>query len=94
MYVSGCSGDVTAGKYNDASRTNRAVLADRLYRGMTTAWKATKRVRLEQVAFRSEKLDLAFRNDDKYGEDALRLVLEDERAGRKERVLAAMGRVR
>ena len=29
IYVSGCSGNITAGKYNDGAPENRAVLADR-----------------------------------------------------------------
>jgi hypothetical protein len=91
IYVSGCSGDVTAGKYNDASRANRAVLADRLYKGMTAAWKATNRVPLEHVAFRSTKLDLEFRKSEHFTAEAMRRVLENEQAGRKERVAAAMG---
>src|SRR4029077_381179 len=31
IYASGCSGNVTAGKYNDGAPENRPVLADRLY---------------------------------------------------------------
>ena len=91
IYVSGCSGDVTAGKYNDASRANRAVLADRLYQGMTAAWKVTGRVPLEHVAFRSTKLDLEFRKSEHFSAEAMRRILENEQAGRKERVAAAMG---
>ena len=43
VYVSGCSGDVTAGKYNDGSPDVRAVLANRLYRSMVEAWNNTSR---------------------------------------------------
>ena len=91
MYLSGCSGDVTAGKYNDASRANRAVLADRLYQAMKDAWQASERVPCKSVGFRSVELDLEFRQDPEYTADAMRRVLQDEQAGRKERVLAAMG---
>ncbi len=38
IYASGCSGNVTAGKYNDGNRANRAVLAERIYQGMITAF--------------------------------------------------------
>ena len=34
IYVSGCSGNVTAGKYNDGSRDNRSVLAGRIEAAM------------------------------------------------------------
>src|SRR6266545_1579478 len=58
IYVSGCSGNVTAGKYNDGAVENRAVLADRIYRGMVAAWAATKRHPLERLAFRATPLRL------------------------------------
>jgi hypothetical protein len=58
FYVSGCSGNVTAGKYNDGSPDNRPVLAERIYQGMTAAWKATKKQPLEKVAYRTVPLRL------------------------------------
>ena len=58
MYVSGCSGNVTAGKYNDGATANRPILADRIYRAMAQAWKATKRYPLERIAFRTAPLRL------------------------------------
>jgi hypothetical protein len=53
IYASGCSGNVTAGKYNDGSRENRQALADRLHAAMKTAWEATQRRPLERVSFRT-----------------------------------------
>ncbi|MEI2679228.1 MAG: hypothetical protein V9G29_16050 [Burkholderiaceae bacterium] len=50
IYFSGCSGNVTAGKYNMGDRTNRAVLADRLYQAMVSAWRETKRHPLTTVS--------------------------------------------
>jgi hypothetical protein len=58
MYASGCSGNVTAGKYNDGSPTNRPVLAERIYQAMSAAWKATKRHSLRRVDFRSVPMRL------------------------------------
>jgi hypothetical protein len=58
IYTSGCSGNVTAGKYNDGSTANRAVLADKIYKGMTEAWKATERHPLKEIGFRSTKMRL------------------------------------
>lgn len=58
IYASGCSGNVTAGKYNDGNPENRAVLADRVYTAMVEATKNTKRHPLTDVQFRSEKLRL------------------------------------
>ena len=58
IYASGCSGNVTAGKYNDGSPANRPVLAGRLEAAMAAAWMQTERHPLDRVAFRS--VDLRF----------------------------------
>lgn len=58
MYLSGCSGNVTAGKYNDGSPANRPQLAARLHQGMRDAWDAARRVPLDEVSFRSRNLRL------------------------------------
>src|SRR5690606_20402827 len=64
VYVSGASGNVTAGKYNDASNhENRLVLTERLYQAMVAAWDATERVPLTMAAFRSIPLPLQPRDD-------------------------------
>ncbi len=61
-YFSGCSGNVTAGKYNTGARENRAVLADRLYQAMTAAWRDTQKHPLHQINFRSVPVTLAPRD--------------------------------
>lgn len=63
IYATGASGNVTAGKYNDGSRENRAVLADRMYQGMLDAWKATKRYSLTSAIARTVPLRLEPRDD-------------------------------
>ncbi len=37
VYFTGSAGNVTAGKYNDGARANRAILADRVHAGMVAA---------------------------------------------------------
>jgi len=90
IYVTGCSGDVTAGKYNDGSAANRTVLADRIYRAMRTAWKATDHQPIGQVTLRTVPLDLEYREGPRYTAVALRKTLEDPRAPVRDRILAAM----
>jgi hypothetical protein len=58
IYVSGCSGNVTAGKYNDGSPANRPVLAGRIYQAMKTGWANTKLHPLKQADFRVVPLQL------------------------------------
>ncbi|MBA4066148.1 MAG: hypothetical protein C0501_21010 [Isosphaera sp.] len=78
MYASGCSGNVTAGKYNDGDPANRPVLADRVRTAMTAAWKATRRVPVGEVAFRSVPLTLAARTSAGFSEAELAKRLADD----------------
>lgn len=63
LYASGCSGNVTAGKYNDGAIANRPILADRIHQAMVQAWAKTQRFPLQDIQFRSMPLRLEPRND-------------------------------
>ena len=78
LYASGCSGNVTAGKYNDGDPANRAVLADRIHAGMSAAWKATKKTAVKDVTFRSVPLTLEARTSEGFSEEALTKKLKDD----------------
>ena len=91
IYVSGCSGDTTAGKFNDGDPANREVLAVQLYDAIVEAWRTTERHPLGPVGFRTAPLDLEFRNEDNYTNDAMRNVVMDIGADTRDRILAAMG---
>lgn len=71
LYASGCSGNVTAGKYNDGSADNRPVLADRIYKAMGAAWKQTKRVPVTSAEFRSVPLSLEARSSKGFSTEEL-----------------------
>ena len=90
IYVSGCSGDVTAGKYNDGAPANRQLLANRLHVAMKQAWKDTTQHPLKQADFRNTKLDLEFRRDDAYSMESLLKTLENDKLDVRKRILAAM----
>lgn len=89
IYASGCSGNLTAGKYNDGSPANRPVLADRLYKAMVTAWKATERKPLEKVGFRNVPMVMAPRDTKDFTIADLTKLLDHPKANI--RSLAAMG---
>jgi hypothetical protein len=91
IYVTGCSGDITAGKFNDGSDGDRIVLTDRIYQAMVAAWNATRRVPLRQVDFRLAKLELEFHPGEHMTRGALRAVLDDPNETVEQRILAAMG---
>jgi hypothetical protein len=90
IYASGCSGNVTAGKYNDGAEGNRALLAERLQRAMSEAWTATQRRPLEQIAFRNVQFTLTPRTSDGFSVEELqkRLTTDARPFGQ---CLAALG---
>lgn len=57
IYASGCSGNTTAGKYNDGATENREILAKRIHEAMKAAWNATKKHPI-QLEFRSTPMML------------------------------------
>jgi hypothetical protein len=90
IYVSGCSGDVTAGKYNDATPASRQQLTQRLFQAMETSWGNTKRVPLEQTTFQNSTYDLPFHEAEEFRAENLNKVLHDKSAKEGDRILAAM----
>lgn len=91
MYASGCSGDVTAGKYNDGSDASRERLIVRLQEGMAAAWAATRRVPLTQVDFRCVPLRLDYYDHPHLAPERLREQLSNPGLRTEDRILAAMG---
>jgi hypothetical protein len=90
IYVSGASGNLTAGKYNTGARENRPVLAGRLEAAMRSAWESTIRVVAEKPEFRSVPLVLEPRATEGFTEAALEEVLRPETKPFQQS-LAAMG---
>lgn len=89
-YFTGCAGNVTAGKYNDGAKENRAVLRDRVHAAMAAAWKATKKHAVSSWAWRTETLKLAARKEKQFSEEASRAVLENAKATKAARGNAAL----
>lgn len=91
LYFTGCGANVTAGKYNDGSRENRPVLADRLYRAMVAADAASRREAVDTATFRLAQLRLDPREDPGYREADQRAILADAAPRGFERNRAALG---
>ena len=89
VYFNGCAGNVTAGKYNDGSKENRAVLRDRIHAAMVAAWKATERTAVSTWEWRVEPIKLPPRKEKNFGEEESRQVLADDKAARPKRGNAA-----
>lgn len=91
IYVTGCAGNITAGKYNTGAKTNRAVLAERLRRGMENAWTATRRSPLTNVIFRVEPVRLEPRDGPGFTVADLEKTVSTTNARPFQQCLAAMG---
>ncbi|HET6883412.1 MAG TPA: hypothetical protein VFI31_24895 [Pirellulales bacterium] len=90
VYFTGCAGNQNASKYNDWSHEQRAVLRDRIYRGMKAAWEATRRLPVSEYAWRTEPVQLPVRNEEWFGAARSRKVLEDPKQRLSERGHAAL----
>ena len=91
IYVSGCSGDVTAGKFNTGTPENRQELTQRLYDAMVAAWENTTRVPLTKIKFRKTSLKLEMHPSERVDTTRLKEQLADEDLTTEARILAAMG---
>ena len=91
LYFTGCSGDTTAGKYNDGNPKNRTTLADRLHQGMVAAWQSTKRQPIGSVDFRSASLHLPARDEGNFKMEKMNSILTDEKEAKWNRIRAALG---
>lgn len=89
VYFTGCSGNVTAGKYNDGARENRAVLRDRMFSAMKAACAAPSRQPVDRWEWRVEPLLLPARKEASFGEEASRKTLEDHKQSTARRHNAA-----
>ena len=90
IYASGCSGDVTAGKYNDGSEKSRQQLVARLHAAMLAAWENTRKVPLTEISLRDTELFLEYYDHKDLKPKNLQAVLDNESARTEDRILAAM----
>lgn len=91
MYFSGCSGDVTAGKFNDGAPENRRVLAEKIRAAMAMAWANTTRQPLDAIKVNSAPLQLTPKTTGAFSEEELQRTLRNGSATIFNRNLAGMG---
>ena len=80
IYFTGCSGDVTMGKYNDGSLEARAELTKRLFAGMEAAVGATQLGPLGAVRWQVVPVALPPRSDGRYDPAKNRATLANAKA--------------
>jgi len=90
IYASGCSGNVTAGKYNNGNPANRIALAERLFEGMKSASRSTTRQELSSVSFLNQKLKVKPRTSPNFSREALTKTIKENEDARTH-LLASLG---
>jgi len=90
IYLTGCAGDVTFGKYNDGSREARDALASRLYEGMKKAVEATQFSPADRFGWCSRPVVFPPRNDAGQTAEDHQRVLSDPKQSPLNRTLAAV----
>jgi len=80
VYFNGCGGNITAGKYNDGAKENRAALRDRVHSAMVAAWKETTRISVTDWDWSYETVKLPPRTEASFGEVQSKLTLDDAKA--------------
>lgn len=89
IYFTGCSGDVTAGKYNDGTPEARAQLADRLTAGIWASIESTRFEPVGSLTWRVVPVTFEARNGSHEDLAESRVVLEDPEADPEARIRAA-----
>jgi hypothetical protein len=88
VYLTGCAGNVTAGKYNDGSHPVREVLTDRVHEAMARADETAEDHLLSTLDWRTEPIRLEPRADLDF--DQLAAIVSDPKASTVDRNRSAM----
>ena len=79
VFVNGCAGNVTAGKYNDGEPQRRGELMQRMHDAMKAACDATQRQPLGDITMDSVPMSLPTRDEENFTEaDALAMLKGDK----------------
>ncbi len=90
IYLTGCAGDVTFGKYNNGSREARDALASRLYDGIKRAIESTRYSLMDRFSWRFCPVVFPARKDPGYAAEDYRRILADATQSPLKRTLAAV----
>jgi hypothetical protein len=88
IHFNGAGGNLGAGKYNDGSPSNRAVLADRLAAGMAAAWNATERFAVADMDVQWDTREVALPPAAHLDEDSLLALIDNQSESELERIVA------
>jgi len=90
IYFTGCAGDVAAGKYNDGSPKARVQMTERLVAGMKEAIRATRRVPVSEILWKTTEVRFAPRTEPEFAEAKFRQTITDATTQPLRRLKAAL----
>jgi len=91
LYLTGCAGDITAGKYNGADDESRRQLAERLRDAMARAWQSTRREPLAKAELKVASVRFELPESGPFSTAEESNALADAAAPKSRRLLAALG---
>jgi len=92
IYASGCSGDVTAGKFNDGSPHAREELTSKIFDAMLANRASSRKMDASKGwVLRSKMLELQYTQSPSLQKDVMQRELQDDSLPVEKRILAAMG---
>lgn len=91
VHFNGAGGNIGAGKWNDGSKENRRILADRVSAGMKRAWEGTKKSPVAASDLGWETVDVVLPAGKHLDKKTLEANLKDEKANATARTAAARG---
>jgi hypothetical protein len=91
LYLSGCSGDVTAAKYNNGDAASRQALADRLHLGWPMQCRKTQRVPFEKIETRVAEVRFELPPEGPHSPAVMERTLADPASSKSQRLMAALG---
>jgi hypothetical protein len=89
VHFNGAGGNIGAGKWNDGSRENRQVLAEKVAAGMRLAWENTTRIPIDSQTMQWKSLSVQLPVAEHLNEESLLATMRREGALQPERVGAA-----
>ena len=88
IYFTGCGGNVTAGKYNDGDHANRALLTERMHKGMIESEAHQERVPVGKVQWHVKPVLLP--SNPEFKPDELQALINNDKATNPARISAAL----
>lgn len=90
IYLTGCAGDIAAGKYNDGTPSAREQLYRRLFTAMQQSTQNLKKEKIKTIELKSAEVLLGVRTEPEFSIEKLTEIIKDTNQSPNSRIGAAM----